>query len=50
MKKSGSLFDSVVVQIEQTEAIQLASDYAPLQEAIVRQTMAALMQEKNRGT
>jgi hypothetical protein len=43
MKKSGNLFDSVVAQIKQTEAIQLASDYAPLREAIVRQTMAALM-------
>lgn len=50
MKKSGSLFDSVVAQIEQTEAMQLASDYAPVQEAIVRQTMAALMKENNQGT
>lgn len=50
MKKSGSLFDSVIAQIERTEAIQLASDYAPLQEAIVRQTMVALMHENNQST
>lgn len=47
MKKSGALFDSVIVHIKQTEAMQLAADYAPLQEAIVRQTMTALTQERN---
>jgi len=47
MKKSGTLFDSVIAHIKQTEAMQLAADYAPLQEAIVRQTMMALMQERS---
>jgi hypothetical protein len=47
MKKSGTLFDSVIAHIKQTEAMQLASDYSPLQEAIVRQTMMALMQERS---
>ena len=47
MKKSGALFDSVIAQIRQTEAMQLALDYTPLQEAIVRQTMTTLMQERS---
>jgi len=47
MKKSGALFDSVIAHIKQTEAMQLAADYSPLQEAIVRQTMMALMQERS---
>lgn len=47
MKKSGALFDSVIAHIKQTEAMKLAADYSPLQEAIVRQTMMALMQERS---
>jgi hypothetical protein len=47
MKKSGTLFDSVIAHIKQTKAMQLAADYTPLQEAIVRQTMMALMQERS---
>jgi hypothetical protein len=47
MKKSGTLLDSVIAHIKQTEDMQLAADYAPLQEVIVRQTMMALMQERS---
>lgn len=46
MKKSGVVFDSVIAQIKQTETMQLALVYSPLQEAIVRHTLTALMQER----
>jgi hypothetical protein len=44
MRKSG---DFVIAQIRPTEAMQLALEYTPLQEAIVRQTVMALMQERS---
>ncbi|KAM0714508.1 hypothetical protein Q7P37_009802 [Cladosporium fusiforme] len=47
MKKSGHLFKSVTTQIRQTEALKLASDYAPLQEKIVSQTLADLMRRRS---
>lgn len=47
MKKSGHLFKAVAMRIRQTEALQLASDYALLQETIVSQTLADLMRRRS---
>jgi len=44
--KSGNLFDSVVAQVRQTGAVQLALDYAPLQAEIVRSKKMNLMQKR----
>jgi hypothetical protein len=46
MKKSGKRFELVVAQVQKTNAIELASIYAPLQEAIVHRKKLVLM---NRG-
>lgn len=47
MKKSGKRFESVVARVQKTNAIELASIYAPLQDAIVHRKKLMLM---SRGT
>lgn len=46
MKKSGKRFELVVARVQKTNAIELASIYAPLQDAIVHRKKLVLM---NRG-
>jgi hypothetical protein len=43
MKKSGKRFASVVARVQKTNAIELASIYAPLQEEIVHRKRLVLM-------
>lgn len=43
MKKSGKRFASVVARVQKTNATELASIYAPLQDEIVRKKKLALM-------
>lgn len=50
MKKSGERFGSVVAQVRKTNAIELASIYAPLQEEIVRRKKSELMIRTTQGT
>lgn len=43
MKKSGKRFQSVVARVQKTNAMELASIYAPLQDEIVHRKKLVLM-------